>query len=120
MNEHPSVPDTHLERRHFLHKRWRRCACVWLILVTMPRTSNAAIDNFSFSKRPVLVLTDIRDSGNVSVVFEDCHALAGQADDARTVFRNVDDGARLHIAVVQRALRVATWETLSFQRLHHF
>src|SRR6266436_5416052 len=65
----------------------------------MPRTCDAAENNLAFAERAVLVLADVRDGGDFSIVFENRHALAGQADDAGAVFGNVGDGAGVHVAL---------------------
>src|SRR5206468_3687839 len=53
------------------------------------RTGDATENNFALPKRAVLVLADVRHGGNLSIVFEYRHALAGKADDARAVFGNI-------------------------------
>src|SRR6266581_3708138 len=93
MHEHPPIFHPDVERRDFLHERRRRRAAVRLVLVAVPRTGDAAENNFAFAERAVLVLADVRDGGDFSIVFENRHALTGEADDARAVFGNVGDGA---------------------------
>src|SRR6266700_1806782 len=84
---------TAVEGRHLLDEWWRRSAGVRLVLIAVPRASDAAKDKLSFAKRAILVLADVRNGRDLSLVLENRHALAGEADDARPVFGDVGDGA---------------------------
>src|SRR5205814_3787918 len=66
---------------------------VRLVLVAVPRTGDAAENNFAFTERAVLVLADVRDGRDFSVIFENRHALAREANDPGAVFGNVGDAA---------------------------
>src|SRR6266571_153206 len=101
MHEHPAIPHTHIECRNFLDERRRRRAGVRMILVAVPRTSDAAENNFALAERAVLMLADVRDGGNLSVVFENRHAFAGEADDAGAVFGNIRYSAGVNELVVR-------------------
>src|ERR1044071_1045895 len=59
INKDPSVLHPHVERRNLLGKRRRRCTRVWQILVTVPRTGNAAVDDPAFAEGTILVLADV-------------------------------------------------------------
>src|SRR5690349_3952645 len=65
----------------------------------MPRTSDATINDFSFTQWAVLVLADVRDCGNFTIVFENRDPFAAQAHNARTLFRDVLDGANINETV---------------------
>src|SRR5947207_15388626 len=79
---------------------WRR-ACFRLVLVAVPWTGDAAKNNFAFAERAVLVLADVRDSGDFPIVFENRHAFTGEADDARTVFGNIRYSAGVNELVLR-------------------
>ena len=93
MDEHATVLHAHVERRNFLYERRRRCTRFGLVLIAMPRTSDAAENNFAFAQRPVLMLADIGDSGDFPIVFENRHAFAGETNNASAVIEDVGDGA---------------------------
>src|SRR5947209_1090378 len=100
------VPNhTRAVRGNLFCKGRRRRAGIRQVLIAVPWTSDASIDNLSFSKRPVLVLTDVRYCRDVSVVFEYGDALASARYDARAVLRNVLDGANGDVAVRFRRTR---------------
>ena len=95
-----------------LDERRRRRAGFRQILVAVPGAGNAAEHNFPFAKRSILVLTDIGDGGDFSVIFKNRHPLACQTNNARAIFGNIrnrayvnESGAsfRLYFAI-QRAL----------------
>src|SRR6516165_7675095 len=62
-------------RRDFFSERRRRRTGIGQVLVTMPRTSDAPVDYLSFAERPVLMLTNIGNRGDLSVVAEDGDSL---------------------------------------------
>src|SRR5438034_3327672 len=69
----------------------------------MPGTSDAAENNLALTKRAVLMLADVRDGGDFSIVFENRDALAGKTDDARAIFGNFGDGAGVNEAILVAA-----------------
>ena len=101
MNEHATVIHAHVERRNFLHERRRRSTCRRDVLITVPRTGDAAVENFALAERPVLVLADVRDGRDFAVVFEDGDALSRQADDTSAVLWDVGDGASIDESVLR-------------------
>src|SRR2546426_2119916 len=103
MNQHTAASYPDIERRHLFDKWRRRRACVRRILIPVPGTSDTAENDFALTERAVLMLTDIRDGGDFSIVFENCHALAGKTDDAGAVFGNFDDGTSVNEPVLVAA-----------------
>src|ERR1044071_10056289 len=59
MNQNPAVLNADIERRHFFDERRRRCACIRLILVSVPGASYATKHNFALPQRAVLVLAPV-------------------------------------------------------------
>src|SRR6266545_3432313 len=59
MHKYAAILHKQVECGDFLHKRRRRCPCVGLILIAVPRTGDAAKNNFALPKRAVLVLADV-------------------------------------------------------------
>jgi len=49
---------------------------VRLILITVPWTCDAAVDDLALAEWPVLVLANIRDGGNLTLILENGHAFA--------------------------------------------
>src|SRR5437868_4217771 len=105
MYEHLVPNHTRAVRGNPFRKGRRRRAGLGQVLISVPWTSDASIDNLSFSKRPVLVLADIRYCRDVSVVLEYGDALASARDDARAVLRNLPDGANGDVAFGFRGAR---------------
>src|SRR5258708_7226535 len=93
MNKHSPIFHADVKCRDFLHEgRWGR-ASVGLILITVPGASDTAENNFTLAKWAVLMLADVRDGGNFSIVFENGRALAREQDNASTILENVGHGA---------------------------
>src|SRR6266545_340064 len=67
----------------------------------MPWTGDTAENNFTLAERAVLMLADVRDGGNLSIVFENRHAFAGEADDAGAVFGNIRYSAAVNELVLR-------------------
>src|SRR5438552_13045220 len=101
MHKHPAILHTNVECGNFLDERRRRRTGVRLILIAVPRTGDAAENNFALAERAVLMLADVRYGGDLSVVFENRHAFAGEADDARAVFRNIRHSTGVHELVLR-------------------
>ena len=93
MNEHSAVLHAHIERRDLFHKRRWRSTRFRNVLISVPGTSDATVENFAFAERAVLVLAYVRHGGNFAVVFEDGDAFSGQTDDSGTTLRDVGDSA---------------------------
>src|SRR5262245_62016770 len=100
MHEHASSLHAHVERRHLFDKWRRRRAGVGIVLVAVPGTGDAAVHDLPLAKRPVLMLADIGDGGYFSVIFENRHAFAGEADDAGAVLSDVVHSAGIHKTIV--------------------
>lgn len=92
MNEDTPIFDTDIKGWNFFDKWGRRSACVRSVLIAVPWTGDAAIEDFAFTKGSVLMLADVGYGGDLAVVFEDGDAFPTQANDARAVFRNFGDG----------------------------
>src|SRR5262245_21906161 len=88
VNKHLVAYDACAVGRDFLCERRRRLPGVREVLVAVPGTSHASVDDFAFAEGAVLVLAYIGDSGDLAVVLEDGHTLAGAGDDAGTFFRD--------------------------------
>src|SRR5437764_772081 len=61
--------------RDLLGKRSWRAAIGRAVLVSVPGTSDAAVDDFTFSKRAALMGANIGNSRDSSIVAEQCDAL---------------------------------------------
>src|SRR5438445_9681436 len=118
MNQHTAASYPDIERRHLFDKWRRRRACVRRILIPVPGTSDTAENDFALTERAVLMLTDVRDGGDFSIVFENCHALARETDNAGAVFRNVGDRAGVHKAVIVFGVLWRVIRALIIQRPH--
>ena len=71
------IPDDERPERGYLFCKGRgRGSGVGEVLIAVPWTRDAAIDNFAFSQWPILVLADIGDGGYAAVIFEDGDPLA--------------------------------------------
>ena len=66
----------------------------------MPRASDTARDNLPFAEWPVLMLADVGDSRDFSVVFEDRHPFTGNTHDAGAIFGNIRNRAGVDKAFV--------------------
>src|SRR5215470_11077876 len=71
----------------------------------MPRTGNTSVNNLSFPERPVLVLTDIGDRGDLSVVPEDGDPLSVARHDTSTLLGNLLDATNSDVSVGFRISR---------------
>src|SRR5262249_15420151 len=89
MHVHLAPHDERAVRRGLLREWRRRRARIGQVLVTMPGTGDTSVDDFSFPERPVLVLTQIGDGGNLAAVPEDGDSLPGARHHARTLLRNL-------------------------------
>jgi hypothetical protein len=69
----------------------------------VPRTGNASLYDSAFTERSVLVLADIGDCRNLSVVAKNCHALSPNTDHLGSLLRNVGRSANLDKSVLSRA-----------------
>jgi hypothetical protein len=65
----------------------------------VPRTGDAAVNNLAPTERTVLMLANVRDGRDFPVIFEDRHALAGQADNTSAVVGNVRYRATVNEAI---------------------
>jgi hypothetical protein len=77
MNEDAAILYAHIECRNFLDERRRRRTGFWQVLVAVPRTGDAPVENLAFTERTVLVLADVRDGADFAVVLENRDAFAG-------------------------------------------
>ena len=84
------------KRRNFFGERSRRRASIRLVLVAMPRTGHATVNDAAFAQGSVLMLTDIRDSGNFSVVAKHSDAFSRKRNNGRGIFRNTGNFADFH------------------------
>ena len=100
MDEHSTAFHAHVERGDSLDKRRRRDAGVRQVLVAVPWTSNATIENFTLAQRAVLVLADVRNCGDFAVLCEDRDALARQADDSSAFLRDAVDSANIEVSFI--------------------
>src|SRR5690242_10522060 len=68
----------------YLFREWRRGrAGIGKVLISVPRTRDAAVDDTPFPERPVLVLADIGDRGDTVAVLEDGDTLPADRDHTR-------------------------------------
>src|SRR5262245_26105216 len=65
----------------------------------MPGAGDTSINDFSFSERPVLVLTHIGDCGDLIVVPEDGDPLSVARHDTSTLLGNLLDSANRDVSV---------------------
>ena len=68
--------------------RWRG-ARSGKILIAVPGTGDAAVDDFTFTKRAVLMAADIGEGGKLAVVFKDGDAFTVNGNNLRAI---VGDG----------------------------
>src|SRR5260370_30258944 len=115
MNKHATVLHPDIESWNFFHKRWRGCARFRLVLIAVPRTRDAAKNNFALAERPVLMLAHVRDSGDFSIVLKNRHALPRETHDTSTVFRNVSNRTGVNKTMLV-AVDVRRWIRLVFAR----
>src|SRR5436190_18020851 len=95
MNEHPAVLHAHIERRDLLHKwRWRSTRSR-NVLIPVPGTGDAAVEDFAFAERAILVLAYVRNGGNFAIVLEDGDAFSRQTDDPGAAFWDIGNRARM-------------------------
>ena len=88
MYEYRAVHNFHLKRWDlFLEWRWG-CSIFRSILVTVPGTSDAAIENTTFAQWSILMLTNVRDHRHFTVVLEDSDTLARKRNYFGTLLRN--------------------------------
>jgi hypothetical protein len=105
MYEHLVPHHTGTVSRNLFCKWGRRGAGAGQVLVAVPRASDASVNNLSFSKRPVLVLTHIRYCGDISVVFKYSDPLSSARHHAGAFLRDVLDGANGDISIRLRGTR---------------
>jgi len=103
MNQHTAASNPDIERWHLFDKWRRRRARVRHILIPVPRTGDAAENNLALTERAVLMLADVRDGGDFSIVFENRDALARETDNAGAVFGDFDDGTSVNEPVLVAA-----------------
>src|SRR5581483_8682055 len=84
--------DPHTVSRELFGERGRRAAVLEAILIAVPGTGHAAVDDAALSDRAVLVRAEIGERADLVPVAKNRDALsAGRADDPRRLVR---DGAR--------------------------
>src|SRR5205085_2278860 len=71
INEHGAADDAYSVCRNFIGERRRGTAIFWSILVSVPGTRNAAVDDLSFPKWPVLVPAHVGYRGHKVAVSKD-------------------------------------------------
>ena len=76
MNENASCHHAHIKRWHFLGKGRRRRTRIGEVLVPMPWAHDASVDDAAFAERAILMLTDVRNRGDLTVVPKDRHAFS--------------------------------------------
>src|SRR4051812_30120606 len=85
---HSTVQPDAISRQLFREGR-RRAAVGQPVLITVPRTSDAAVDDPPLAKRTLLVRAQVRQCANLPAVTKDGDALAmWGGDDARGLVRN--------------------------------
>src|ERR1051326_3797891 len=89
MNQHLVSDQPGSIRRHLVGEGRRRSSRVRRVLVAVPRTCHAPIDDSPFSKWTVLVPADIGDRRHFAVIAEDRDTLAAEGYHLRAFFRNV-------------------------------
>jgi len=95
MNQDVAIFNSYVEGRDLFNKWRRRSAGIWTILVAVPRAGDAAVENFAFSKGAILMLANVGDSRDFSVVFENGDTFAAEANDFSAVFRDFVDGTNV-------------------------
>src|SRR5436189_3056509 len=93
------------EGRNLFGKWRRRRAGLGQVLITMPRTSDAAVDDLALAERPVLMTADVRHRGNAPIVFEDGDPLASARHDTRALLRDAFDVADGDVFVLANGRR---------------
>src|SRR6185503_4721212 len=82
-----------VEGGHFLGERRRRGAGIRPVLVAVPRADDTAVDDAPFAQRTVLMLTNVRDRRDASVVAEHGHALTRETGHVGALLGNLRDTA---------------------------
>ena len=89
---HLPVVDPDPVRFDLFGVRWRRLSVVRIILVAMPGTSDASIDDLPFAQRSVLVPANIAYGGNLLIVLKDGDGFISTVDDPGALIRNAVHG----------------------------
>ena len=78
----------------------------------MPGASHAPVDDAALTERPVLVLADVGNRRNLSLVAEYCYTLTGERHDDSTFFWDVAGIAHIDEPVVRSLRRLPIDATL--------
>src|SRR5258708_9375596 len=88
MNEHRSLNDFDAEGGYLLLERGRSSPRFRFILITVPRAGNAPVYDATFAQRSILILANVRNSGDLAVVAKYGYALPIETNDGRALFGN--------------------------------
>ena len=99
IDEYGAIDNLRTESCDLFGKGRRRCSGLRPVLIAVPGTGHAAIDDSAFSERSILVLANVGDGRDLAIVAKDRHALAGQRKNCGALFGNPIDLAGLNKTV---------------------
>src|SRR5690606_37388901 len=95
--------DVHLEGRNPFREGRRRGPGFGVVLETVPRAGDAAVDDLALAERAVLVSTDVRDRGDFAVPAKHRHTFPGNGDHLGAALRDLRGTTHRNQPVATRA-----------------
>src|SRR6187431_2413408 len=75
---------------------------MWKVLISMPGTRHATVDDFPLSKRTVLMLAYIRNGRKFFIVFEDGDPFAIEGNNLCAIVLNVMHGTHFYELLIRK------------------
>src|SRR5712671_4075677 len=97
MHFHDPIPDPHPIGRQPLGERWRRAAIGEPVLIAMPGTGDAAVDDAAFANRTILMGTKIAERPDLGTVAKHGDALATRCGHDARALVGIEAGALIAI-----------------------
>src|SRR5262249_17236774 len=104
MYEHRSFDNLDTKSRDLLLERGRSSPARRLVLIAVPRTSNATVDDAAFSQRSVLMLANIGDGRDLAIVAKNRNPLPRKRYDSRALLGNSIHFADFDKTLVERLM----------------